>query len=257
MAKRFPVSDVRQQLPSLLKKVEQHGEEIIVTRQGKDIARLSPLEPAAQGGGPQIIALTSLKGGVGKTTLAMHLARVLADEGRQVVVLDADSELSATRWRMQVGEISPQPLPFQVVTAERDQIMQQVRGLKAQDFTVILDTPPNDREMLRSAATIADLVLVPVLPTALDVDRGAVSLRLLEDMGFALPNLRFAALLNRASSRQRQTREADEVLNQTTRVRTVIPQLTAYQEAFGLVPKNLSHMAELWEEIKARFGNDL
>lgn len=256
MAKRFGVSDLRQQLPSLLDKVQAQGEEIIVTRNGKDIAKVSPVaRPGTRG--PQVIALTSLKGGVGKTTLAMHLARVIADERENVVVIDADNEMSALRWRAQASDLSPEGLPFGVVAAERDRIMKQVQALKHQGHTVIIDTPPNDREMLRSAATIADLALVPVLPTALDVDRGAVSLRLLEDMAFAVPNLRFAALLNRAASRQRQTREADEVLNQTVRVHTVIPQLNAYQEAFGLTPRRLSHVQDLWEEIQKRFGSDL
>lgn len=254
MARRFGVSDLRQQLPSLLDQVQKQGEELIVTRNGRDIAKVTPVAPAVTGDLPRVIALTSLKGGVGKTTLAMHLARVIADEGHSVMVLDADNELSAMRWRMQAAEFSPQPLPFQVITAEQDRMMKQVQELRHQGHVVILDTPPNSREMLRSAATVADLALVPVLPTALDIDRGAVSLRLLEDMAFAIPNLRFAAVLNRTHSRQRQTREADEVLNQTSRVKTMIPHLNAYQESFGMIPRSLEHIKELWEEIKAQGG---
>ncbi|WP_225983554.1 nucleotide-binding protein [Deinococcus wulumuqiensis] len=50
--------------------------------------------------------MTSLKG-VGKTTLAMHLARVIADERENVVVIDADNEMSALRWRAQASDLSP------------------------------------------------------------------------------------------------------------------------------------------------------
>ncbi|WP_192805416.1 type II toxin-antitoxin system Phd/YefM family antitoxin [Deinococcus wulumuqiensis] len=50
MAKRFGVSDLRQQLPSLLDKVQAQGEEIIVTRNGKDIAKVSPVaRPGTRG----------------------------------------------------------------------------------------------------------------------------------------------------------------------------------------------------------------
>ena len=86
----------------------------------------SSAAPAAPSG--MIIALTSLKGGVGKTTLAMHLAAAIAQERSGVVVLDADEEISAVRWKQHAAadQIS---LPFGVVAAERNTLMRQAREL--------------------------------------------------------------------------------------------------------------------------------
>jgi chromosome partitioning protein len=61
-----------------------------------------------------------------------------------------------------------------VVAAERDRLARQAReleGKRGDRRVVIVDTPPNDREVLRTAAFVADRVVVPVAPTGVDVNR--------------------------------------------------------------------------------------
>ena len=66
-----------------------------------------------------IIALLNQKGGVGKTTLATHIAGELAMRGQQVVLLDADPQGSALDWtqrRAQQGKVADQveyPVPHE------------------------------------------------------------------------------------------------------------------------------------------------
>jgi hypothetical protein len=123
-----------------------------------------------------IVAVVNLKGGVGKSTTAIYFATVASEGGEGGVVLDADTEKSATEWAA-AGE-----LPFEVVPAERDRLARQARALAKGGRTVVIDTPPNDREVLRAAAAVADRVVVPVAPTGVDVNRLRATLEVLLDV---------------------------------------------------------------------------
>ncbi|AZI44498.1 ParA family protein (plasmid) [Deinococcus psychrotolerans] len=202
-----------------------------------------------------IIALTSLKGGVGKTTLTMHLAAAIAEELENVVVLDADEEVSAVRWQQHAAADQIR-LPFEVVAAQRNSLMRQARELARTGHTVIIDTPPNNREVLKSAATVADVVLVPVLPTGLDVDRLATTLELLTDLEAALETFNYAIVLNRFDARKGMAHEANQALNAHPRLETVIKSLSAYEKVFGQTPSELGQFRAMWAEIKVAFGEE-
>lgn len=202
---------------------------------------------------PGIVTLASLKGGVGKTTLTMHLAAAIAQEYSQVVVLDADEEVSALRW-LQHARAQGQTLPFEVIAADRNTLMRQARDLARSGHIVVIDTPPNNREVLKSAATVADVVLVPVLPTGLDVDRLATTLELLADLEAALPSLNYAIVLNRFDGRKAFAHSSNEALNELPRLTTVVRSLSAYEKVFGQTPTELRQFSEMWHEIVAAFG---
>ncbi|CAB0619366.1 ParA family protein [Corynebacterium diphtheriae] len=63
-----------------------------------------------------IVTLCNLKGGTGKTTSAIYLTTALANQDKQVHVLDGDPQGSATEWAQQ-AEDAATPLAFEVVTA--------------------------------------------------------------------------------------------------------------------------------------------
>lgn len=225
---------------------------MIRTKVEASIASRVPPLPTSKG---LIIALTSLKGGVGKTTITMHLAAAIAQELPNVVVLDADEEISAVRWQ-QHAAADHIKLPFEVVAAQRNSLMRQARELAKTGHTVVIDTPPNNREVLKSAATVADVVLVPVLPTGLDVDRLATTLELLEDLGAALEDFNYAIVLNRFDARKGMAHEANQALDAHPRLVTVIKSLSAYEKVFGQAPSELGQFRAIWNEIKEVFSQE-
>ncbi|WP_229775945.1 ParA family protein [Deinococcus ruber] len=196
----------------------------------------------------QIIATLSLKGGVGKTTIAMHLATVIAEHHALVTVLDADEEVSALRWQ-QHALADGVRLPFSVIPADRNSFMRQAKDLARAGHIVVIDTPPNNREVLKSAATIADVVLVPVLPTGLDVDRLGTTLDLLRDLEAALDEFNYAVVLNRYDARKGMAKEANQALDNLPRLTTVIRALASYEKAFGHIPSDLVQFREIWNEL--------
>lgn len=121
----------------------------------------------------KVIALVNRKGGVSKTTSSVYLAMCLHRAGHHVTGVDTDPEKSWLKWQS-AGEI-----PYPVVAGNRDELKKQVAALSG---FVVIDTPPNDGEIIYRAASIADEVIVPLAATALDVNRLASTLMIVADV---------------------------------------------------------------------------
>jgi chromosome partitioning protein len=108
-------------------------------------------------------AVVNQKGGVGKTTLAMNLAAGLARRGRCVVV-DADPQGSATFWARGSGRF---PVPVLAMPREHHAGLTSFGG---QYDYVVVDCPPSATDVSVAAAMDgADVLLIPVLPSPMDL----------------------------------------------------------------------------------------
>lgn len=116
------------------------------------------------------------KGGVGKTTLATQLAAQQALAGKPAVLVDADPQASATHWCQRRAEAA-QPGPVSAVDGTR---MTWRWRLPEGTQRVIVDSPAGSgaRE-LDGFLDVADAVIVPVQPSALDMEASARFLEVL------------------------------------------------------------------------------
>jgi chromosome partitioning protein len=190
-----------------------------------------------------IVALVNLKGGVGKTTSTLYFAAVAEKRGEKPIVLDADNERSALEWA-EAGE-----LPFDVLEAKKDGLARQARALANEGHTVIIDAPPNSREVLWAAAAVADRVVVPVAPTGVDVNRLRATLEVLLDVEATRGELDTSILLTRWDKRKRLAREAEELLGRYPLLDVRIRSLTRYEDGFGGRPTYLEEYGPAWKEI--------
>ena len=158
-----------------------------------------------------IIALLNQKGGVGKTTLATHLAGELALQGQVVVLLDADPQGSSLDWT-QRRQQNGLPRLFGTVGLARETLHQEAPELARRADYVVIDGPPRIAALARSALLAADLVLIPVQPSPYDVWATAEMVALIREAQVFRPALRAAFVINRRVSTTVIGREARHAL---------------------------------------------
>ena len=155
------------------------------------------LSPGKQGNRPgKVIALLNQKGGAGKTTLATHLAGELALQGSRVTLLDADPQGSALDWAQRRLQSCQERL-YGVFGLARDSLHQEAPQIALQADFVVIDGPPRVAALARSALLAADLVLIPVQPSAYDVWASHEMVQLIAEARVFRPQLRAAFVINR------------------------------------------------------------
>jgi chromosome partitioning protein len=110
-----------------------------------------------------IVAILNQKGGAGKTTISVNVARALQQTGKKVVLIDSDPQGSARDWHA-----AGQGNLLTVVGLDRPTLDKDIKALNGYDW-LIIDGAPQLAEMAVSAIKCADIVLIPVQPSPYDI----------------------------------------------------------------------------------------
>jgi chromosome partitioning protein len=111
-----------------------------------------------------VIAVLNQKGGAGKTTIATNIAAQLQRKGANVLLVDSDPQGSARDWKA-ANENNAIP----VVGIDRPTLAKDLPSIANPYDVVVIDGAPQLREMSASAIRVADAILIPVQPSALDI----------------------------------------------------------------------------------------
>ncbi|MPY68395.1 AAA family ATPase [Deinococcus sp. SDU3-2] len=162
-----------------------------------------------------IYVVGGIKGGSGKTTVATNLAVALALEGRDVLLVDADDQETATDFSAWRNERTEGRTGYTSVQLTGQAAREELRRLASKFEDVVIDTGGRDTTSQRAALTVADLYLVPFNPRSFDVWTLEKVTRLIQEIQTVNPDLRSYAFLNRADPRGSDNDEAADALRDT------------------------------------------
>jgi chromosome partitioning protein len=157
------------------------------------------------------VAHLNQKGGVSKTTIALHLAGEWAREGKRVVPIDADPQGSALDWSAQRAKEEFRRL-FGVIGLARGTLHHEAPELAHDADHVVIDGPPCIGGLMRSALLSADRVLIPTQSSPFDGWASGEMLKLVDKARIFRPQLIVCFVLNRCAARTVIARETAEAL---------------------------------------------
>jgi chromosome partitioning protein len=142
------------------------------------------------------IAVSSLKGGVGKSTIALNLATCLHRAGHRAIVVDTDPQGTCRMWAAKAAEVEHEGPP--VVAMDGKTLRRDLERVSKGFDVAVIDCPPRMGAETRAAMLASDLVVMPVIPGAADVWALQETIAVLDEAKQYRDELRAVVVLNRA-----------------------------------------------------------
>jgi chromosome partitioning protein len=177
-----------------------------------------------------ILTIGNVKGGVGKTTLAVNLAIALASNGRDVLLIDGDEQRTAMAFTDLRTETKGQA-GYTAVALLGGSIRTQVRQLKSKYLDIVIDVGGRDTGSLRAALTVTDRILIPLKPRSFDLWSVDQTAALVVEAREINEGLRAVAIVNEADPQGKDNQATLEALAEIKGIE-VCPLMIGRRKAF-------------------------
>lgn len=154
-----------------------------------------------------IVSFVNQKGGVGKTTSAINFAASLKRKNYKLLLIDADPQGSATQWHAVENNTA-----FEVLHHPEPITKDEIEALSQEYDYLVIDAPPASSDITKSILTVAELSIVPLSPSSLDIWSCKGTLEMIDTAREENPDLDVKLLINRKIPGTRVGREARQSL---------------------------------------------
>ncbi len=130
-----------------------------------------------------IISVANQKGGVGKSTVAFNLAAALAKRRFSVFVVDADPQGTVAMWAKARARQDKNMVGIDIDFTDSPWPPEKILTLSNEDRYdfIIIDCGPANNKVMRATLVVADLVIIPVSPSPLDINSALSTIKLIRD----------------------------------------------------------------------------
>ena len=162
-----------------------------------------------------IVVAGGIKGGSGKTTVAINLTIIRAAQGRDVLLIDADDQETSTDFTALRNERLPNGAGYTGVKLTGPAVRTETLRLAKKYDDIVIDTGGRDTTSQRAALAVAHVLLVPFVPRSFDVWTLEKVSHLVTEMRTANAELKAYTFINRADPRGQDNEDAAEVIRET------------------------------------------
>lgn len=155
-----------------------------------------------------IYVIGGTKGGSGKTTFAVNLAVLLFRLGRDVLLMDADDQGTATDFYDMRSDLLGGETGYTSTQSLGKAVGTQVQQMAGKYDDIVVDAGGRDTTSQRAALVVADVFVCPFKPRSFDMWTAEKVAEIVEEVHTINPDLKSYAFLNMADSRGRDNEEA-------------------------------------------------